>query len=382
MGSNLYKLRSFGYAEIDDEIWFPNLNFNALMKINKLTGRLEIVDKFPNYGVWQGWLYSTVCHVNGQLVFVPSWSEEIVAYHIETQKFVSTPLDNKFIGEKKYYFGSAYVYKQYVYMFPTGAKCMVRYDAEKQTITYLENNVSALIRAIPETLSCFYQQFEVIDQKIYIPFLELNAVVIFDLKDESTEIKYLDIEGGCSTINYLNEYFYLTSFRSPKIYRWNDKTGKVQTYQSFPDEFKGEKLFIGACKTEDSLIFFPGRSNMIISFSVLSGKIHEVQRFSDPDCESVVTYFVQEDGTEYTMLTAEMDAISSFTYEENSLKLKPYCQRDKVYNKKQIDQFFMGEDKKDLEKYIVDILEHSGDVMRQKHKTNCGKRIFEQICKA
>lgn len=368
--------------EIDDEIWFPNLNFNALMKINKLTGRLEIVDKFPSYGFLERHLYSTVCHVNGQLVFVPSCSEEIVSYHLETQKFISTPLDNEFIGEKKYYFGNAYVYKQYVYMFPTGAKCIVRYDVVKQTVTYLENDVSTFIREIPETLSCFYQQFEVIDQRVYIPFLEVNAVAIFDLKDESAEIKYLNIEGGCSTINYINGYFYLASFRSPKIYRWNDKTGEIQAYQSFPDGFEGEKLFIGAYRAKDSLIFFPGRSNMIILFSVLSGKIREVQRFSNPDCESVVTYFVQKNEIEHTMLTAEMDAINCFAYEEHSLKMKPYCQIDKAYNKKQIDKFLMWGEKKDLEKYIMNILENGGAVRWREHKANCGKKIFEQICKA
>lgn len=381
MGSNLYKLRSFGYVEIDDEIWFPNLNFNALMKINKLTGRLEIVDKFPNYGVWQGWLYSTVCHVNGYLVFVPNESEEVVTYHIETRKFISTPLDHDFIGRKKTYFVNAYVYKHYVYMFPMGAECIVRYDSIKHTIKYLENDLSILIRSKPQTFYCFYQQFELIDQKIYFPFLELNAVAIFDLDDESVEIKYLDITGGCSTIKYTRDRFYLSSWESRAIYSWDYQTGDIKTYQGVPEGFAEEQKLLYACDVGDALVFFPAQGSMIISFSPKSGEIHTVQEIQNFDKEPIETYFVEENEKKehVLILTADREFISSCTCIEKSVEVKPYCQFDNSYNKKQIDDFLFFEDGKLLEEYIAEVLENCENAVQIEVSCNYGKKIFDRM---
>ncbi len=367
--------------EIDDEIWFPNLNFNALMKINKSTGRLEIVDKFPNYGVWQGWLYSTVCHVNRQLVFVPNCSEEIVAYDLESQKFISTPLDHHSVGRKKTYFVNACVYKHYVYMFPMGAECIVRYDSIEHTIRYLENDLSLLIRTKPETFYCFYQQFERIDQKIYFPFLELNAVAIFDLDDESVEIKYLNIEGGCSTIRYIGNHFYLSAWKSPAIYSWDHKTGDIKAYREFPEGFTEEQMFLYAYNIEDSIVFFPVQGNGIISFSLKSGGIRIIQNMQNPDQEPTMTYFVEEtrekQGT--LVLTADMEFISGCAYMENKLEIRPYCQMNHLYNKKRIDDFLRSKDSEGVEEYIVEILSNDEVAAQTREHCNYGRLIFEQI---
>ena len=49
--NRLYKLRSLGYAEVNGEIWFPNRYFNALVKVNKTSGEVHLVNKFPNYDI-------------------------------------------------------------------------------------------------------------------------------------------------------------------------------------------------------------------------------------------------------------------------------------------------------------------------------------------
>lgn len=380
MGSDLYKLRSFGYVEIDDEIWFPNLNFNALMKINKLTGRLKIVDKFPNYGAIQRSLYSTICHVNRYLVFVPCESREIVSYDMETRKFTSVSLEEKVIKERRFpYFINAYVYGNYVYLFPTGATCIVRYDTNKQSIKCLENEISTIIRAMPEISYCFYQQFEIVDRKIYIPFLELNAVAIFDLTNENVDIRNLNIEGGCSTINYVNGFFYLASWKNPMIYRWDVKTGRIRTYQGFPKDFTGEQMFLCACHIGDELLFFPEHANMIISFCITSGEICEVKRIQNLNSESVITYFAQNTGMDGQILTADMDAISSFIYAKNKLEIKPHYQIANEDSKKEIDNFLLNKDIENLEGYLEEILKNDGDVKKVAKNCNYGKKIFEQV---
>ena len=383
-----YKLRSFGYAEIGDDIWFPNLFYNALIRLKKATGRIEIIGKFPNYEIDHGWLYSGVCHVDKYLVFIPNQSKEIVSYDMNSKKFVSTALDLDHIGNKKTYFVSAYVHGHYVYMFPTGAMCMVRYNIRDHSVKYLDNDLSALIHTMPKTSYCLYQQFEILEEKIYFPFLELNAVAVFSPKDESIEIKYLDVEGGCSTINYAGGFFYLASWNRPEIYRWNIDTGEVRTYPVFPKEIVGGHIFLCACNIGDTLVYFPEQSDILISFSTKTGKLRKLQSVSYDDEEPIKTYFAQKEGKTYHILTADRKFINCFFYESEQFHIEPLFQLDDLYNEKKIDDFWMLQkyyaghpEGEDTLKEYMDLLIRKEESGVMKEKIAFGEEIFRQLQK-
>lgn len=379
MGSNLYKLRSHGYVELDGEIWFPNLQFNALMKIKKSTGQLEIIDKFPNYNVLCSWLYSTVYQVGDELVFVPCNSEEVVSYDIKTGKFISTSLDKKWLGKAGPYFVQGYVYNHYIYMFPVCAKCIIRYDVINHAVKYLDNKLASIISDLPEGSICFYQQYEVLETKMYIPFAELNVVGIFDLRDESFEFKSLSIEGGCSTINYIDGYYYLASWKSPAIYCWDIETGAIRKYDEFPEEFvAGDYVFSFACSMKKRLFLFPHYGNMIVSFDTESGEIRKAQSVDNIDKEAANTYFVKKCAENIYVLTADMKWVHLLDHKEE-LQWKPCFQMDDTYNEKKIADFLFDEDRRNLEGYIVEILASSEDIPQKEEQCNCGKRIFDQM---
>ena len=384
----LYKLRCLGYVEIEDSIWFANLFFNALFKLNKSTGQIERMEKFPNYGVYECFLYSTVYYVDGFLVFIPNNSEEIAAYHVETRKFISTALDHNYVGRKKTYFVNACVHRHYVYMFPTGSQCIVRYDVQNHTVKYLENSLSALIRTMPDTWYCFYQQFDEIDKRIYLPFLELNAVAVFDIQNESVEIRYLDIEGGCSTICHTGEYFYLASWKMPKIYRWNVITDEIKAYQNFPDGFYGERTFINSYNAGDTIIFFPEKSDMMISFCIKTEELFIEKKIPELDGELIATFFVDSKRrVKNFILTRDMNGIGVFEYKNNKLLIEPYCQIYSYYNIKQIKKYMLYdkcmnvalEEEGDLREYLEVILEKQRDTEKSK-VYHCGNAIYKEVC--
>lgn len=381
-----YKLRCLGYAEVGDDIWFASLYFNGLMKLNTVSGKLEAIHKFPHYDIDQGWLYSTVRYLNGYLICVPNNSGEIVSYHLKSGRFVSISLDERRIGAKKTYFVSACVYQNYVYMFPTGALCIVRYDVTDHTVKYLENPVSDLLAALPDTSYGFYQQFEMIDKKIYLPFLDVNAIAVFDLEDESVHIRYLNIEGGCSTINYVNGNFYLASWKRPEIYCWNEKTEEIKTYQSFPKDFSGERTFFHACYADGALLFFPEISNMVVSFSMETGRIREEKRIENSDREPLMTFLIQQSEKGYCTLITDSEFVNSIAYADSRLNLIPQWRVDYTHNKAVVDRYFFryggyrsySETIDTFEEYmeIVSVVNESGGINRKKRY---GEIIFKEV---
>lgn len=385
----LYKMRSYGYVESGNDIWFSNLYFNALIRLDKLSGKIQVMKKFPDCAVGDSWMHSEVNYLKNQLIFTPAMAESIVSYHVQTGKFFSIALEKKYIGERKPYFGSAYLKDKYIYMFPIKAKCMIKYNVIDHSIEYLTNSVNEIVNSSSEEFECFYRQFEVIDEKIYIPFLEINAVAVFNLKDESLDIHYLKIAGGCSTINYIGGYFYLGSWKSSKIYRWDIKTGEIVLYNTFPKKFfQGNKTFACAHWVEKHLVFFPEMSNMIISMDVKTGKIKREQQIYNTGGESIHTFFADNAEKAHKVLMVDMEGICLYGYEKGKWKLAQYCRMDDLYNRKQISNYLLNfgyyknfyERDDDLEKYI-DILYNADEINSGKRNGNCGKKIFSQMQK-
>lgn len=337
----LFKLRSLGYATVGDDIWFANLYFNALIKQNRKTGKIEIVDSFPKYGLSAIWLYSTVYYVEGCLVFIPNRSEEIVSYHIAEKKFTSVALDPELVGERKGYFLNACVAGQYVYLFPTEADCIVRYDVREQKARYLQGGLTGLIRRLPASSWCFGQEFETVGGKIYMPFLELGAVAVFDMQSEQIEVRYIGLPEGCSTIRYIDGQFYLSAWKSQKIFRWDAQTDEIKIYGGFSEGLAEESAFLWSCRMGDEILFFPMTGNTVIAFSVQTGAVREVQRIQNAGQEPTGTFFLIEESDNRYVLTADMEDIHSFSYQDGKINCIPCYRQNALYNKQRIADFLM-----------------------------------------
>ena len=320
----LYKLRCLGFVEIGDDIWFANLYFNALVRLNKRTGKIEDLKKFPGYTMdWQ-WLYATVCHVNEYLVFVPFRSKEIVSYNIQTQEFTSAPLNLNKTGKKERYFASAFEYGRYVYMFPVEAECIIRYDVQRNSIKYLFHGLDTISDILPDTAERFALQFEFVDGKLYMPFAGFHAVAIFDPEKESLNIKYLPIKGGCSTINYHNGFFYMASWKTCKIYRWNHKTEEIMVYDEFPQNFlPGEYLFLSGWVMGDRICFLPVQGNMIVSLDMESGQLYEEKRIDNRYKEVWRVFYGKRMGESLHIGIADKDLFCILDYRDGISVIKP-----------------------------------------------------------
>lgn len=386
----LYKLRSLGYVEIGNDIWFPNLYFNALIKINKLTGRIELIEKFPNYEVGETWLYAAACLVNEYLVFTPFRSEEIVSYNIRTKEFVSVPLNLSRIGKQERYFAGTYVYGNYVYMFPVEANCMIRFDAGHNVIQYLDVGLSNALRDFHRKEECFIYQYAVAEDRIYIPFANMNAIAVFDPQKEGLDIRYMDIMGGCSGISCYEGYFYMASWKSCKIYRWDSKSGEVKQYDNFPEDFiAGEYKFVSACAMGKRIFFFPLQGNMIVSFDTETGELYKEQRISNLYHEVWDTFFSKRAGGKIVCEIAGEKDICVLDNTKGKLRIEPFFRQNDLYNEKVIDdflfvnnQYFNGilEYENIFGKYIETVV-NSSRQWKGKETGIYGEKIWNKISK-
>ena len=388
--SYLHKLKCQGFLEKENSIWLSNWFFNALIEVEKANGNIRTMKKFPDYEVWKDKLYSEICLVDGTLVFVPNKSEEVVSYHIENGRFTSCALDVGQVGEAKPYFKSAVVYRNYVYMFPMNAECIIRYDVVENSIKYFENLSHIIKNEKHENFIWFPMRYEILNGKVYIPFVELNAVAIFDINKESLDIRHIDIRGGCTTINYMQGHFYMASSRSPNIYRWDIKTDEVKIYDAFPEKFvPGQLLFSDTCRTKNRIVFFPLFSNMIVSLDIHTGEIHEERRIEIVDEGLCKTYCVRKSKGKVYVITSDqgniciardMDSI------DRKIGLMPGIRWENRYNQSAIDEYLMNQgyfdgifEKTEMLEEYLEILEKSKKRNILKPKGSNGKLIFDRM---
>lgn len=386
---DLYKLRCLDLVEKGNDIWFPNLYFNALIKIDKISGKIQIIDKFPNYRLEEQWLYTAVCIVDNKLVFVPHGSREIVSYDMIANQFTTVALNLDVVGTTWGYFLCAYAYKKFIYMFPAYTRCIVRFDTENNSIAYFDLGLNAVLRSLPKTAVCFIKEYEVIGCKIYIPFAMINAIAVFDLEKEQLEIKYLNIVGGCSTIKYAEGSFYLASCKDNRIYCWNEKTEKIMVYDEFPKEFvSGKYMFSCSYAVGNKIVFMPLESNMIISLNLRTKKICCDGQITNKNKESWKTYFVKRKEDKTILMTADDMTPCLAEYKNDNLEFVPYYICNDLFNREKIREFFLEnihfsivqERMMDLEEYI-EILKKIDNLIHNNKIKKLGKIIFEQIQK-
>lgn len=387
--NDLCKLKYLDFIEIGEDIWFSNLYFNALIKINKSSGIIQIIDKFPNYNIEETWLYIAVYMIKDKLFFVPHKSKEIVSYDMISKKFISIPLDLDVIGKTEGYFLSAYAYENFIYMFPAYTRYIIRFDVQDNSIVYLDQGLSTALKELPPKAVCFIKEFEIIGNKIYIPFAMLNAIAIFDLEKEKLEIKYLNIIGGCSTIKYTEGYFYMASSKNYQIYRWDEKNNEIMVYDIFPDEFISKDfLFSCSCVFDKKIIFMPLVSNMIISLDLQTKELCCEKQINNENMVGWDTYFAKRKNDKLILMREDMPTLCLLEHEGKYLKYTPYFSLDDSFNKRRIRDFFIinmyynviQEGKILVEEYIkaLKILSRL-DLSNERKKI--GKNIFYKIWK-
>lgn len=384
----IYKSRSLGYVETNDAIWFSNRDFNGLEKINKSTGRIELLKRFPEYDIRKQYIHSYMVRVKENFIFFPDLGDYITVYNIETSEFITVALDLEKIGKQKAYFSSACVYGQYIYIFPCRARKIIRYNVDLKIVTYL-NTLDSVLDKIPSNLDIFMQQYEVIDGKVYFPFASLNGMLVFDLETEKADICKLNISGGCSAISYHRGKFYMVSSRNKEIYSWDKDTEELKAYDAFPEDFEITKcqsynyLFGNSQILGEKIIFFPILGNMIVSFDVVSKEIYEERKIEDLYCEKWNTFWTLSREEKILVMLAGKDVFFYINETNGKLLFETAFKLDNCYNEQAINNYLIEnhyyngkiEKKGELTNFI-NFIQHSDGFSSEQKERNFGKDIY------
>jgi hypothetical protein len=294
-----------------ENYWFSNRRDNALLKLDRASGEVEYIGRFPGESIFQSDLYfMNLCH-NGKIYFAPCMANTISVYDIQANKFHSIELlpleelpncatDRLEPGDWKF-FGAVVPVGKYIYFTPaSNYPALLRLDTENYEVEYITDFLKPLAERyfkyheFYSFKSCF-----LLGETLLITSSRSNAVIEFDISSRETNILYIEdghlldvLKKGGQIGEFVRheDNFWLNLFLpSPPYYyrsllQWRYSDQKVCKFTDLRDVVEYEEginfLMTGGLYANGHMWYasdYPGKS---IKIDVRSGEVSSSPEFN------------------------------------------------------------------------------------------------------
>lgn len=355
----------------ENEIWMAAKWFNGLLCMDKATKEVALKATFPNEKYSQENLYLNLNLIEGKIYCIPYAAKTIAIYNIKDDTFESITLDTNMLqykGGNEIFIGSIQ-YENYLYMFPAYGKAIVRMDIHTYELIYITEWAEQLEKnCYNEYDFFFYKQSFIKDNKIFIPFCNVDAML--ELACDSLKCRVYQLssaKSGYSGISYDGNDFWMSAREDGDLTRWNPKTNELERNNLYTRKSKEVcKDYVGLAFSKGMVtVFSSNNSENREEKTVENASIQEGQYFFVKETNDSIIYFEWKK-CELTIVGKERNDIFS-----TILKIQEqYIDISRIFSEKpfveEISEFslqrMLTEIGKDEKVYLTDKMEKSMDV--------------------
>lgn len=217
-------------VKMDNIVWLCPMYFSCLFAFDIYKGRVIENYRIPSsrgYSAIRS--FGSIVNVGRKIYFVPFYEREVIQFEIDTKRFDKIELDERIIKDKKELFMGTGVYNQYIFMMGVSVPLIVRLDTTDNSIIYLKDWLHKVNGYIFNQKDAYFRkQSLLVDNKLFVPFCNANAVIAIDCENLDTSVYHLgDEKQGYSGICLLGEAIWLSPRSAGKIVKWNYKSGEI-----------------------------------------------------------------------------------------------------------------------------------------------------------
>lgn len=225
-----YLLCSENFFIHEEYVWFSAFSHNGLYQIEKVSGHIKSVMKFPGEKGMAFRLYGRVVQNGKYLVFVPLAAHAIAIFNLESNELKMLPLLNKIGGQKadidkSIKFWSSAAYKNKVFLFGWEYPAIVELDMDTSEMHCYTEWMDELDAKVPKSELCYFGIGAVQGNYVYLPLLRGGFVMRFDM--ETAEHKWIKVECGIkgfAGVSFAGEDMWLVPSEYKDIIKWNSKS--------------------------------------------------------------------------------------------------------------------------------------------------------------
>ena len=261
----------------DGRIIFLNAQDQRLYEVDEETGVIE------DFGILHREVSTrepTGCllEYGDYIIGVPNMDNRIAAYNISRKETHYFDIREKGIhfGNGLFNFSGGVVFGEKIFLFGNAYPGIISYEF-KNDIYRVINTWIDLDRDYSALDGCFHQKYIRKGNTLFIPFMNTNAVMEFDLESEEYVIhdvgdklqRYISIESN-------GDFFYLVprDGRNGAIVKWDYRSGEICQYSDYPMGFNHHQYaFYRSYAANNKLIMFAHRGNMNVCFDMETEKM-------------------------------------------------------------------------------------------------------------
>lgn len=223
-------------AVYNDNLYFFSQDFNALCCIEKGNISIRKLCDIPDEDFTKERLYVTMIYFDEKLCLIPFIANELAIYDIKENNVTKIAVDED-ISNQKYKFMAARLVGENIYMFGLYVPSIYCFNTKdctyKKVCDMDKETINNLV--FDKSDAYFRQQTEYTDGRIYVPFCNANAMLIYDVINNECNIKKLgDEENGYSGIVNDGNILYCSPRKADmRGIKWNLNNGKIEYLKGF-----------------------------------------------------------------------------------------------------------------------------------------------------
>lgn len=288
------------YLREDEVIWCLIWQDTFLYKINRSQNIMRQVVPLLDE-VYKEKAFTAIIPYGDYLVFVPGTADCVVMFDRtnNTKQCWQIPLKEKKIGDGDFKFFSGLIFEDCLYMFGYSFPGILKWDLKSKEFYNIDEWLERAVGYFTnEVDGCFHMRYHREGNTVFFPFMNMNAVLQFDLDTERTIVWEVgDAHQRFISIEYVNGNFWLIPRDGSRgrIVRWNPDKAEVQYFEHYPREFDyALYAFCSTVKMGEKIYLFSHASNMNIVLDAVTGNMEPFMELYDTSNIKAAKYIYME----------------------------------------------------------------------------------------
>lgn len=287
---------SFRHIAINNnEAWFCNIYYNALFKMDLLTGKINLEQLLSNgkSGFKQ---YGAIAYWEGLLVIAPLNARNVLIYDICEKSIVEIPLNIKIDSENNFNrFFDIVVYKGNAFLFPGKFHAIVKINLVSREVEYYTdwyNEIKTYIK--DEKKIIFSICNEQVGEKFFLPFWQGNMVMCFDMERKKHEIlSFKDINESFSGIKIDEKNFWISLKDTDTILKCDRETRQIVKFENIFGDSEKRMGILSIIPCNNKFFVIPIMGEALMEFHKIDGNIVLHKKLISEPVESMKKYIFE-----------------------------------------------------------------------------------------
>ncbi len=261
-----------GACIVNQRIWFTTClnNYLCFIDIDK-DDYIHIATELPEYGNNTD-LYMKMLFYENFLILIPSTSNVITLYYLESKELKHIPIrnfirskDKKIANLQDSWFSSAFIYKGFLYLLPQFYPEFVSLNLENFQLSYYgKNELRKLSSNTIEDKYWFFRSISIDDKYAYSPLYNSNYICRYDLNMHTREYIQVPSDALISAAIKVQEGFLYSDRKEHCLKLFNQISKTENKIISIANcRISNEPCYTNIYRVGENIVYIPERSRFI-----------------------------------------------------------------------------------------------------------------------